>query len=179
VWTKDSLYVARPNDSTVIDSIPLNEIHAVMEMNEEPDYLKTNQQSFYHRLKNNIQTDKKDEAEAPTELEVLRASQGSSFFSRSSKKNCVLQIKTALDGVVAGRTIYLSTRTDPNPEQRRQAVVVSLNDAAVIAQKKALAMSRFQKAQERVRMIQGSLPFQVFMAALIMLVNNETGRTRL
>jgi hypothetical protein len=96
VWTKDSLYVARPTVTTVIDTIPLDEIHAVMEMNEEPEPLKSTQQSLFNRLKSNVHTERRDEAEDSAEdLEATlatEASHGSAIFSRSTKKNCILQV---------------------------------------------------------------------------------------
>ncbi len=84
--------------------------------------------------------------------------------------NCVFQVKTALDSVIAGRTIYLSTRNDVDPEQRRQALVSALREAVSTAQKKALALSRFQKSQEIVRTVQKSFLFQILMSILIILV---------
>ncbi len=82
-----------------------------------------------------------------------------------------MQIKTIMDSVIAGRTLYLSTRQDHSPEQQRQAIVTSLSDAVAIARKKAQVLSRFQKTQEQVRWVQSSMIFQMVMAVLIMLVS--------
>jgi hypothetical protein len=168
MWTKEALYVARPNETIVIDSIPLNEIHAVLEMNDDSDTLRL--QQTFNRSRNSFYTEKKDDAEAPKEIDPPTISNDASFFSRKFSAKFVLQIKTALDGVVAGRTLYLSTRSNQNSEDRRQALVSTLWDAVSIAHRKALVMSRFQKVQEKIRWIQGSLVFQISMAILIMMV---------
>ena len=163
VWTKDTLFVARPNETRIIDTLPLFEIQAVLDMNEEPD-LAFKPGSLMGRSRSTYSEKKEPSEDNP-------ASTGdASIFSGKSAIKCVLQIKTVINSEIAGRTLYLSTRNDINPEQRRQAVVSSLWSAVVAAQKKALALSRFQKSQEKVRQVQGSLAFQIAMAILIMLV---------
>ena len=201
VWTKDSLYVSPPNSTRAIDTLPLNEIQAVVEMNDEPDpnfkqphvvnrsrstYVDRKEdddgsfrdnwhRSFVGRPKTSIADKKEDDDDLFRDRENCATSQDASLFSRNSTANCVLQVKTVVDSVIAGRTLYLSTRNDANPEQQRQTVVTSLSNAVVIAQRKAQAMSRFQKTQEQVRWLQGSNTFPMCMAALIMMV--KTGKS--
>jgi hypothetical protein len=163
VWTKDTFYVARPNESRIIDSLPLFEIQAVMEMNEEAD-ASFKSTGVMNRTKG-VFADRKDGSQ-----ENIASAPEATFFSRNSTIKCVLQIKTVIDSEIAGRTLYLSTRNDTDPEQLRKAVVSSLWNAVEAARRKALAMSRFQKSQEKVRWVQGSLLFQIAMAILIMLV---------
>jgi hypothetical protein len=195
VWTRDSLYVAPPNSTRAIETLPLNEIQAVVEMNDEPES-NSKQLSFLNRkcshkddddgsfrdsrprsLVNRARTlhsDKKQDDDGMfREKENSPTAQDASLFSRNSTANCDLQVKTVVESVIAGRTLYLSTRNDANPEQQRQTVVTSLSNAVVIAQRKALAMSHFQKTQEQVRWLQGSTAFQMCMAALIMMVTSK------
>jgi hypothetical protein len=149
-------------------------------MNDEPD-VSLKQPSFVSRSKNSFSDVKEESVETRDyKREINAAAPDASFFSRNSTTSCVLQIKTIVDSVIAGRTLYLSTRLDHNPEQRRQAIVSSLCDAVAIARKKALVQSSFQKTQEQVRWVQGSLVFQTSMAILIMLVSacEERGRAR-
>jgi hypothetical protein len=171
VWTKDQFYVARPNSLQAIESLPLNEIQAVMEMNDEPD-VALKQASFSRRSKSSLTETKEETIDSRDHhREIDAAAQDAAFFSQNSATSCVLQIKTVLDSVIAGRTLYLSTRLDHSPEQQRQAIVSSLCDAVAVARKKALVMSSFQKTQEQVRRVQGSFAFQMTMASLIILVS--------
>ena len=193
MWTRDSLYVAPPNSTRAIETLPLNEIQAVVEMNDEPES-NSKQLSFLNRkcshkddddgsfrdsrprsLVNRARTlhsDKKQDDDGMfREKENSPTAQDASLFSRNSTANCDLQVKTVVESVIAGRTLYLSTRLDHNPEQQRQAIVSTLCDAVAIARKKALVMSSFQKSQEKVRRVQSSLAFQIAMATLIILVS--------
>jgi hypothetical protein len=163
VWTKDTLFITRPKESRIIDRLPLFQIQAVLDMNEEAD-LSSRQGSILARSRSYL-SEKKETADSNP-----ASTREASIFSRNSAIKYVLQIKTDMNSEIAGRTLYLSTRNEINPEQRRQAVVSSLWSAVVAAQKKAIAVSRFQKSQEKVRKIQGSLSFQIAMAILIMLV---------
>ena len=92
-------------------------------------------------------------------------------FSQNLSTRSVLQIKTAIHSCSSGRSYYLSARNDHSPEQRRQAIVSSLTAIVAVAQRKAIALSRFQKSQEKVRRIQGSVSFQIAMGVLIILVS--------
>ncbi len=170
MWTKDSLYVARPDSASAIDTIPLYEIRAVIEMNDDSD--STMKQSFMNRPRNSLPDKKEDEDGSFRDKEPTATVQDASLFSRNSTANCVLQIKTAVDSVLAGRTLYLSTRNGANPDEQRQAIVSSLSNAVEIAKRKVLTMSRFQKSQEQVRWVQGSNAFQMLMAILIMMVRS-------
>jgi hypothetical protein len=172
VWTKDAFYVARPNETNILDSIPLHEINDVMEMSDDPDATKFQQMRSKQNVYSRTDTERKDGPDGTRDIMHPTIFNDSSFFSSKSSAKCVFQIKTALDGVVAGRTLFFSTRTETDPEQQRQAIVSTLKDAVATAHRKALVMSRFQKAQEAVRWIQGSLVFQIFMAILIMMVLN-------
>ncbi len=143
-----------------------------MEMNDEPD-TNIKQQTFVIRNKNSFHENKEetDDTLRDSSRDIETVAQDASFFSRNSATSCVMQIKTIMDSVIAGRTLYLSTRQDHSPEQLRQAIVTSLSDAVAIARKKAQVLSRFQKTQEQVRWVQSSMIFQMVMAALIMLVS--------
>lgn len=172
IWTKDHLYITRPNCSDAIEKLPLDEIQAVIDMNDEPDLTITKPSSFVLRpsISYTENVGEKLEASEPPEDDIIL--QDSSFFSRkNSSTSCILQIKTIIDGAVAGRTLYLSTLLDSNPEQQRQAIISRLLDAVAVARKKALVLSRFQQAQGQVRWVQSSTSFQMAMAALIMLVS--------
>jgi hypothetical protein len=173
VWTRDQFYVTRINSLEAVEAIPLNEIQAVVEMNDEPDTV-LKQPSFLTRPKNSVVENNEEPVEASRDSNAAEAS----LFSRNSTTNCVLQIKTMMDSVIAGRTLYLSTRHDHNSEQQRQAIVSTLSDAVAVARKKALVLSSFQKSQEKVRRVQGSLAFQMAMAALIILVSTRSAPAR-
>jgi hypothetical protein len=108
-------------------------------------------------------------AERNDEPEGLAGSKPSLRIVHANLSNS-LQIKTSLDGLNSGKTFYLSTRGSTNPDQTRQSVVSQLRTLSTTARRKAEAKSRFQKSQEKVQIVQGSLAFQLFMALLIMVV---------
>jgi hypothetical protein len=93
-----------------------------------------------------------------------------SLFSGNANLSNILQVQTSLEGMCAGRTLYFSTRNGQHAEKRRQAIVSALSAAIKAAKRKSIAKSRFQKSQEKVLAVQGSMAFQIAMAILIMLV---------
>ncbi len=82
----------------------------------------------------------------------------------------IIQLKTAVDGFNSGKTYYLSTRENLNPEQSRQLILKQLSASVKVARRNADAKSRFQKSQEKVQVVQGSMAFQLAMALLITVV---------
>ena len=178
VWTREKFYVTRLNSPEATETLPLNEIQAVVEMNDEPD-VSLKQMSFIGRPKNSLSENKEEPIDSRDyHGDIDSAAHDAAFFSRNSSTSCVLQIKTIMDSVIAGRTLYLSARLDQNPEHQRQAIVSSLSDAVATAKKKALVLSNFQKTQGQVQRVQGSFVFQMVMAALIMLVSTRKLRHR-
>jgi hypothetical protein len=155
-----------------VDSIPLCEIEAVMEMNDES--IQNNKTSFSTSL-NPIKPihshSKADLAEIPDMCtkDEDHLSGGKKFLVQPQLSN-ILQIKTILDGYNSGKTYYLSTRNNSNPELDRQLIVSQLSAKVKISRRKAEAKSRFQKSQEKVQVVQGSLTFQIIMAVFIMVV---------
>jgi hypothetical protein len=168
VWTKDDLYISRPGTLVVVDCVPLREIEDVMEMSD--DSVQTNKSSVsLVSVKSTVS--KADFQEIPdTCTKVEDNSSGGKRFLVQAQQCNILQIKTALDGYNSGKTYYLSTRHNANPEQDRQIIVSQLSARVKISRRKAEAKSRFQKSQEKVQIVQGSLTFQLVMAAFIVVV---------
>jgi hypothetical protein len=170
------MYVARPDEKTIIEALPLHAIDAVIEMADDMEGNIKHMQgisstSLMSRHKS-LFTEKKAGSERVIHDsgEDTSIGEDASFFSRKASANSILQIKTGSDSVGGGRSYYLSTRNDHNPEELRQVIVSSLWAAVLVAKKKAHALSRFQNSQEKVRSIQGSMIFQIVMAVLIMMV---------
>jgi hypothetical protein len=167
--------VARPGEITAIDVLPLHEIQAVIEMNDVTEATLKSIQSLnstsgvFYRPKSFV-TERKVDSEATHKLQQPGDEDDALIFSQNSSTS-VLQIKTVINSCIAGRAYYLSTRKDQSPEQRRQAIVSDLGAAVAVAQRKAIALSQFQRSQENVRWIQGSVAFQITMAVLITLVS--------
>ncbi len=177
VWTRDTFYVSRPGETTALDVLPLHEIQAVIETNDEPESTVKNLHGLGGASGVISKPNSFAEKKAITSLKNCEqsADEGdASIFSQKASNRSILQIKTAVDSCIAGRTYYLSTRNDHHPEQKRHSIVSSLGDAVVVAQRKAIALSRFQKTQEKLRWVQGSFAFQITMAVLIMLVSAST-----
>jgi hypothetical protein len=175
---------------TIIDTIPLHEIEGVMEMNEETEQ-KTRSLSSASDSKSNRDSPVSNSLENhvgqgssarrlintsyPTVLSqsgspaaVSGASNRISYLQAQSSS--ILQIKTTVNGRNAGKTYYVSTRANSNPEQCRKSIVLQLNENVRIARRNAEAKSRFQRSQERVQHVQSSFIFQLIMAIFIMLV---------
>ena len=184
VWTKDMLYIARPEGQEIIDDVPLHEVEEVMTMSEEIDPItkslidksKPNRDFFFKGDlvigSTTALNDPETAIERNEEQERGAGLQGSAskFSLVHANQSHSLQIKTALDGLNSGKTYYLSTRSSPNPEQTRQSIVSQLLANSMKARRKAEAKSRFQKSQEKVQRFQSSLAFQLAMALLIMVV---------
>jgi hypothetical protein len=169
------MYVARHDENTVIEALPLHTINTVIDMTDDVEgTLKqlpnVSGSSLMHRHRSQLAERKAGSERMIHEGEDTSVGEDASFFSRKASISSILQIKTGLDSVNAGRSYYLSTRNDHHPEELRQVIVTSLWSAVLVAKKKALAMTRFQNSQEHVRSIQGSMIFQITMAVLIMLV---------
>jgi hypothetical protein len=160
------LYISRPGTLVVVDSIPLSEIDEVTEMNDESISKST---AILNPVKSN--RSKADLAEITDTGNSFEdnTSGGRRFFVQNQLSN-ILQIKTAIDGYNSGKTYYLSTGSTANPELNRQTIVSQLSAKVKIARRKADAKSRFQKSQEQVQIVQGSLSFQLIMAAFIVVV---------
>jgi hypothetical protein len=164
VWTKDDLYISRHGTLVIVDSIPLSEIEDVMEMSDES--IQTNKLNNSTSLNRSIHS-KADLAEIPEPS--IKDDGGKRFLVHAQLSN-ILQIKTALDGHNSGKTYYLSTRHNANPELNRQIIVSQLSAKVKISRRKAEAKSRFQRSQEKVQRVQGSLTFQLVMAVFIVVV---------
>ncbi len=161
VRTQDTLYIARAE--TLVDTIPLNEIISVAEMNDESHSLQSLKGSSISLRSTSGISDR-------VLMEQLNAKE---TLDRESKKTAtkghrpnILQIKTAPDGFNFGRTYYLKTGIDI----LGQTIVADLLQATKLAKARSNRKSRFIKSQETVRYFQESLVFQIFVASLIMLV---------
>ena len=77
------------------------------------------------------------------------------------------QIKTVPNGYNSGRSYYLRTKPDDNCPK----IIQLLLDVANAARQKALALSRFKRAQKAVRIVHDSVYFQVFVCLLIFAVS--------
>jgi hypothetical protein len=173
IWTRDTLYVARPDETTVIDALPLHAIDAVIEMTDDVEGTIKQLQSI-SRHKSVLAERRAESERAIHEAIDTSIGEDAAIFSRKASISSILQIKTGIDSVIAGRSYYLSTRNDHNPEQLRHAIVSSLWATVLIAKKKAQAMTRFQNSQEKVRSVQSSMFFQIAMAILIMMVSRAS-----
>jgi hypothetical protein len=150
----------------VVDSIPLSEIDDVMEMNDEP--IQANKYSKKGSLR--LTPSKTDYAEIPDSCNKDEETAGGGKKFLVQAQSNILQIKTAIDGYNSGKTYYLSTRHTANPDLNRQIIISQLDVKVKAARRKAEAKSRFQKTQEQVQAVQGSLSFQLTMAVFIMVV---------
>ncbi len=170
------MFIARANETAAIDMIPLEEIHTVIAMKDDFDAAAKPQQASQSTTrgvpsahKRSLEFDRKrDLAHNENSPDV---NEMTVFFGNANLNN-ILQIQTDLEGSSAGRTLYFSTRNGLQAEKRRQAIVSALSAAVAEAKRKALALSRFQKSQEKVLLVQGSMAFQIAMAMLIMLVSS-------
>ncbi len=186
VLTKEDLFLARNGALSIIDTIPLHEIDGVMEMNEETEQktrsVSTATDSKMNRDSPSTHSPENCVGQGSSASRLLKRPDGSSRgptgLSGSSNRisylqaqsSSILQIKTTINGRNAGKTYYVSTRANSNPEQCRQSIVLQLNENIRIARRNAEAKSRFQRSQERVQHIQSSFIFQLVMALFIMLV---------
>ena len=178
VWTRERFYIGRPASLDVIDTILLEDIDEVVEMDDELEpvqklptlagrssgLLKEISMQRSADLTSHRQL-KISDSNLSTESESLHRS-----FIAQARLNNVLQIKTAADSLKSGRTYYVSTRCNPNAAESRRALVKQLSVQSKIARRKAEAKSRFQRSQEKVKAVQTSMPFQFIMATLIMAV---------
>ena len=183
VWTRERFYIGRPASLDVIDTILLEDIDEVVEMDDELEpvqklptlagrssgLLKEISMQRSADLTSHRQL-KISDSNLSTESESLHRS-----FIAQARLNNVLQIKTAADSLKSGRTYYVSTRCNPNAAESRRALVKQLSVQSKIARRKAEAKSRFQRSQEKVKAVQTSMPFQFIMATLIMAVRPPGG----
>ena len=178
VWTKDELYMVRHCGLQILDSIPLHEIEGIMEMNNDDVEIQSSKSPsstpptiIQSKLAGN------QDFPLPVNNDDRNYDRSSSLSSTTAKKfvvqaqlSNIIQLKTAVDGYNSGKTYYISTRENPNPEQSRQSILAQLNADVMVARRKADAKSRFQKSQEQVLAVQGSIAFQLAMALLITVV---------
>jgi hypothetical protein len=189
VWTKEELFFARHGALAIIDNIPLHEIDDVLEMNEETEQ-KTRSQSTIASTTTQFKPNKDSPmAYIPPDIwpgqEVLTGGEhNSSAYNMTgistrishlqAHSSSILQIKTAVFGFNAGKTYYVSTRRNDNPEECRKSIASQLIENVRAARRNAEAKSRFQRSQEKVQYVQQSLVFQLIMAFFIMLVRPTT-----
>ena len=160
----------------------MHEIDEVVEMdsNTEPAQKLQNlgsrstiihrESQFHKSLDGNLFEGFRHDKSAATTLGGSSEGQQNSFLAHARLNN-VLQIKTTADGLSSGRTYYVSTHSNANATEARQALAKQLSLHAKIARRKAEAKSRFERSQEKVKAIQCSAAFQLCMAALIMAVS--------
>ena len=190
VLTRERFYIGRPASLDVNDSIPLHEIDEVIAMDDESEPT-PRALSLASKSINIISRDSPISRSgvpdfSPPPLDSFRPAKFSEDISTSpatenentyraflaqSRLNNVLQIKTAADGLSSGRTYYISTRSNSNAADCRQALVKQLSAQARIARRKAEAKSRFRRSQDKVKAVQSSMPFQLCMASLIIAVS--------
>jgi hypothetical protein len=138
----------------------MNEILDVTEMNEEP---------FTSRSLNSPSS----RAVRTFFSERMMLERAESHVERDPKKffkghrSAILQIKTMPDGFNFGRTYYFK----PSAEIPCRNIVEHLSSAANSARLRAENKSRFKKNQEFVKGYQESLPYQILVAFLILLVS--------
>ena len=171
VWTKETLYISRPNNLEITDTIPLEEIDEVLIMEEKSD--KKTAMKWAAPTKP-ISVDFAESFNSPDRQEISPSHTNSktvAFLSQAGLSN-VLHIKTAEQGINSGRTYYISTRSNPDAAECRIKIVEQLTVLARVARRKAEAKSRFQRTQQNVRVLQSSFVFQMVMASLIVLVKS-------
>ncbi len=184
MWTKDTLYITRVSETAAIDTIPLDEIHTVIAMSDDVDGNSIKPAQTSQSTARGVTTNKHSSSELQQDYNMVNTEHSPdvdelSMFFGNAKLNNILQIQTDMLGTSAGRTLYFSTRNGLQAEKRRQAIVSALTAAVTVAKRKAHAMSRFQKSQEQVLLVQGSMAFQIAMATLIMLVSPPSARAML
>ncbi len=150
MWTNDTVYIASAD--ILADTIPLNEIVSITEMNEDTDTAESGQT-------------------IPLRRAISLASQNARNQSSSPSDDglkCV-QVKTSLDGFNSGRIYHLKLG-----HQNPIRYFISSLSAAVHAAKKASDQkTSFERSQEAVRAVCSSFTFQMLMALLIVMVRRS------
>jgi hypothetical protein len=154
----------------LVDTIPLNEIISVSEMNnDEAIPLRSLKGSSQTILRSSSVISDRVLLE---QIDVDRESKRETV-DRDSKRTAakghrlnILQIKTAPDGFNFGRTYYFKANIDVPG----QAIVADLLHSSKVAKERMDRKSRFLKSQEIVRYFQESVVFQIIVAFLILLV---------
>jgi hypothetical protein len=87
-------------------------------------------------------------------------------LTEPAKNYNTFQIKTVPDGYNSGRSYYLRTKQDPASSR----IIQHLCDITKTARKRAVALSRFNQAQNLVRRFHDSTIFQLAVSLLIITV---------
>ena len=166
IWTRETFYVSR--GETLVDTIPLNEILDVTEMNEESVSPKNLAAGSTRTLRSHTS------ASIFSERILLDKSDSKDSMDRDSRKGAkghrsgMLQIKTVPDGFNFGRSYYFKVSADCSSRE----IVGNLSRSAKSARKRSENKSRFKRSQDYVRSYQESFLFQIFVALLILLVSS-------
>ncbi len=168
VITKEIISFALIDEDSEIDFIPLSEVASVDEMWGVEDVEKINRPDRRHGSNPRIQQSslnmliKKSRSfvRDSSELEEVEEESTSRLFVNA------FQIATIPDGYNSGRSYYLQA----DSSDIKQQIISQLQVLAKTAKKKAEVKSSFHKAQDRVRSLYVTGPFQGTAALLIVAV---------
>ena len=155
MYSKDIVYFAPIGDDTVIDMIPIVEILAVKD-DEEDDALK-----YTGELR------KEKNSTLPDQSSFLRKKTYRIDKNEGAQKTAnSLSIFTHPEGYNSGRKYFLQASS---PDIRNE-MVKELNHLSKVARKAAERKSKFQKSQAKVKRIFLSNPFHILMSVTILVV---------
>jgi hypothetical protein len=155
VWTKEMIYITKGD--SLLDTIPL---HEVLNINETSDDFSTSQRMIATRRPDSIRT-------ALTET-VAHLPHSKSRRSLNKTSGGCLQLKTIPDGFNAGRAYHLKTNGTSC-----SLIAAQLSEAVKCAKKKFDRKSSFVKIKDKVKEVQESFMFQVFVGLLIVAVRRS------
>ena len=167
---------------TLVDTVPLHEILAVSEMNDDTaltsrlpssasaKFTLNGPSSEFSRACSSAARTGSSERTTKANLEHdANMSRGMLRASGIGNKFSTVHIKTTLDGFNFGKTYYLR----PASKCSVQLLVSELASAVKFAKERLHRKSIVAKSQDCVKRVHGSFAFQMLMALLIMTVRNS------
>jgi hypothetical protein len=156
LYSKDIVYFAPVEGDTVIDMIPIVEILAVSEENEEDESMKYASGESRVEKHNSF----------PDQASFLRKKTPLDKKEGVPKTANTLSIATHPEGYNSGRKYYLQAESS----DIRTQVIRELTHLSKAARKAAERKSKFQRSQAKVKRIFLSYPFHVLMSITILVV---------
>ena len=194
VWNREKLYFSRPNENTIIDSIPLSEMTGISSVAHtiENRRAREGEKPVTNNEGRKIQESKdassglhlpeatftftdpigfgpgSNENTATPSDDRVSAEAPRMKNALTEGENCleIIQIKTIPEGFNSGRTYCLRTSRVGFCE----AFCLEMTSKSKAARVRAEKLSRFQKNQAFLRKIYRSNPFQMFVSFLILAV---------
>ena len=171
VWTSNTLYIA--SGEALIDTVPLHEILAVTEMKDDTGMTSRTPNTILKSGRESLDlvrffnpSLKSDSSEVTQSRISMEGDMHKRKLSKVGHKTTTMQIKTIPDGFNLGKTYYIRPSTNGSNE----FIISSLLSVVKSAKKRFHRRSMIAKSQDMMKAAQGSFPFQMLMALLIMTV---------